>query len=106
MEGGAELLGLSAKEGLFAMMFVVLFAWTLAQAVRREEKLLSRIELIDKALADLAKSFAESCKSLERVTQMQDAMRQTLAEMTILLNVLGEKLGKRKGGDGDGGGAS
>lgn len=71
------LLELASKESLFAVMFVILFIYQIADSRKREERLMSFIDEITKQFETLARQYERLAEDVDEIRKdMKDVFRK------------------------------
>ncbi|MEH7116917.1 BhlA/UviB family holin-like peptide [Neobacillus vireti] len=68
------LLELASKEGLFAVMFIVLFFYQIIDSRKREERLMGFMD-------DITKQFEALARQYERLSEDVDEIRQDMKDV-------------------------
>lgn len=81
MGGEADLIKMAAQQGIFVLMFVLLFVWTIKESTRREARLMQ-------ALDELTKGYSQACSSLSQLTADMNTLRESVQELATTVRLL------------------
>jgi hypothetical protein len=73
MFGETELLKLVQSEGVWALLFVILFVWTLKKSDQRETRLMSFMDTMKEEFGNLVRQYERMSEDIEEIKdEMKD----------------------------------